>query len=99
MGENLVATLALLFLIESSSFLQVTRITITSRMSVNFRQIPSWTAELAALERLEKCCGHSNAFILDWIFFILAGNKDMHISLNEFKFLPDPTTDFGVICP
>ena len=29
---------------------------------------------------------HSTAFIFDWIFFVLAGNKDMHISLDEFEF-------------
>ena len=34
----------------------------------------------------------ANSFF-DWIFFILAGNKDRHKSLNDFKFLPDPTTE------
>ena len=33
------------------------------------------------------------------ILFILAGNDDMHESSEEFKFLPDPTTDCGVSCP
>ena len=28
------------------------------------------------------CCDHSSAFIFDWIFFILAGNKDNHKSKN-----------------
>ena len=32
------------------------------------------------------------------ILFILAGDDDMHESLEEFEFLPDPTTDFGVSC-
>ena len=63
--ENLVATLAPSFLIGSSSFLQVTRTTIKSRVSSNFGPIRSWTVELAALECLEKSpwvksCGHSN---------------------------------------
>ena len=31
--------------------------------------------------------------------FILAGNDDMHESLEEFEFLLDPTTDRGVSCP
>ena len=53
-GENVVATLATSFLIGSSSFLQVTRTTITSRMSSNFGQVRPQIAELAALERLEK---------------------------------------------
>ena len=51
---NVVNTLAPSFLIGSSSFLQVTRTTITFRTSLKFGQIGSRTAELAALERLEK---------------------------------------------
>ena len=33
------------------------------------------------------------------LFLILAGNKDMHESLDEFKFRPDTTTNTRVICP
>ena len=51
---NVVSTLAALFLIGSSSFLQVTRTIITSRRSSKFGQIRLRTAELAALERMEK---------------------------------------------
>ena len=51
---NVVKTLAPLFLIGSSSYLQVTRTSITSRTSSKFGQIGPRTAELAALERLEK---------------------------------------------
>ena len=51
---NVVNTLALLFLIGSSSFLQVRRTTIKSQPSSKFDQIGQWTAELAALWRLEK---------------------------------------------
>ena len=47
-------TLAPSFLIGSSSYLQVTRTTIISRTSSNLGQIRPRTAELAALERLEK---------------------------------------------
>ena len=90
-------------LIGSSSFLQVMR-------TDEFEIWPDrqWTAEIAALERLkkshqclqwEKCCDHSNAFIFDWNFFILAGNKGMHKSLVEFESKPDQTTDYGVTCP
>ena len=53
-GENLVSTLAPLFLIGSSSFLQVTRTTIKAWMSSNLARFPSLTSELAALERLKK---------------------------------------------
>ena len=51
---NVVNTLAPSFLNGSSSFLQVTRPTIKSWTSSKFDQIRPWTAELAALERLEK---------------------------------------------
>ena len=39
----------------------------------------------------------SNAF--DRILFILAGNNDMHESLDEFEIWPNSTTDYGVSCP
>ena len=51
---NVVNTLAPSFFIGSSSFLQLTRTTIKSWTSSKFDQIRSWTAELAALESLEK---------------------------------------------
>ena len=54
MGENVLSTLAPSFLIGSSSYLQVTRTSITSRTSSKFGQIGPRTAEFAALERLEK---------------------------------------------
>ena len=54
MGENVVSSLAPSFLIGSSSYLQLTRTTIISRTSSNLGQIRPRTAELAALERLEK---------------------------------------------
>ena len=105
-----VATLALSILIGSSSYLEVTRIAVTSRMSLNFGQVRPQIAELAALERLEKSpwtyngkknvvASHSSAFIFHWIFFILAGNKDNHYVSDGFEFQPDPTSDCGVSCP
>ena len=51
---NVVTTLAPSFLNGSSSYLQVKRTSITSRMSLKFGQIGPRTAELAALGRLEK---------------------------------------------
>ena len=54
MMYNVVNTLAPLFLIGSSSILQVRRTTIKSRPSSKFDQIGPRTAKLAALERLEK---------------------------------------------
>ena len=47
-------TLVPLFLDGFSSFLQITRLTIKSWMSLNFGKIPSLTLELAALERQKK---------------------------------------------
>ena len=47
-------TLAPTFLIGFSSFLQVTRTVIRSRMISKFGEVEPWTAELAALERLKK---------------------------------------------
>ena len=51
---NVVSTLEPSFLIGSSSYLQVKRTSITSRKSSKFGQIGPRTAELAALERMEK---------------------------------------------
>ena len=39
----------------------------------------------------------SNVF--DRIHFILAGNDNIHKSLNEFKIRRDQTMDYGVGCP
>ena len=51
---NVVNTLAPLFLIRSSLFLQVRRTTIKSWTSSKFDQIGQWNAELDALELLKK---------------------------------------------
>ena len=58
--------------------------------------------ELAALEHLKidgLCCDHSRAIIFDWIFFILAGYKANHKSLDGFDIRADQTLDCGVSCP
>ena len=52
--NNVVTTLAHLFLIGSSSFLQATSKSIISRMGSKFSRIRPGTYELAVLERLEK---------------------------------------------
>ena len=44
-----------------------------------------------------KTAFFSNVF--DRIRFILAGNDDIHKSLNEFEIWRDPTMDYGVGCP
>ena len=54
MPYNIVNTLAPSFVIDSSALLHVTWAAIKYRMSANFCQIRLRSAELAALERLEK---------------------------------------------
>ena len=53
MGKNRVATFSHLFWIKSFSYLQVTMTFIRAWISSKFGQIPSGTAELAALEHLK----------------------------------------------
>ena len=72
-----------------------------------FGKIRPPTVELAALDvwknpqRLimgKRCC-HFFSGVLGQNFFILAGNDDIHKSLDEFETRPDPTTDNRVSCP
>ena len=57
-----------------------------------------WTSEKISIDlKWEKCREQFGAFIFEWIFIILAGNKDTH--WNEFEFLPDPITNYWVSCP
>ena len=70
--------------------------------SLNFSLIGPPTAELAALERLKnphrlimrKQCLHFFSAVLDLILFILAGNDNIHESLDEFEIRLDPNTGF-----
>ena len=41
-----------------------------------------------------KRCLHFFSAVLDQIFFILAGNDNIHKSLDEFEILLDPTIGF-----
>ena len=66
---------------------------------LNLGQIPPLSMELAALEHLKNRRHHFFSVAIDPILFILAGNEDMHKSLDEFEFRTDPTTDYGVSCP
>ena len=71
----------------SSSFLQVTRTTIKSWMSLNFCQIQQLTTELAALECLKNQCLHFFLVAIDLILFKLADKEEMHNILDVFQFL------------
>ena len=42
---------------------------------------------------------HVFSNVFDRIHFILAGNDDVHKSLNEFEIRRDRTMDYGVGCP
>ena len=69
--------------------------------SSKFDRIRPRTTELAALEcrkkshRLIMGVRHQIfSAVFHRILYILAGNEDMHISLDEFEFRPDPTTGY-----
>ena len=103
MEKNGVSTFSRLFFICSFSYLHVTMTCIRARTSSNFGLIGPPTAELAALERLKKnphrlIIGKTMSpffsAVHDRILFILAGNYNIHVSLDEFEIRPDPTTGF-----
>ena len=98
-GKNYVITFSRLFLIGSFSYLQVMKTCIKAWMSLNLGQIPPLTMELAALEHLKNRRHQFFSVAIDPILFKLTGNEDMHNILDEFKFRPDRTTDYGVSCP
>ena len=98
-GKNYVITFSRLFLIGSFSYLQVMKTCIKAWMSLNLGQIPPLTMELAALEHLKNRRHQFFSLAIDPILFKLTGNEDMHNILDEFKFRPDRTTDYGVSCP
>ena len=41
----------------------------------------------------------SRIIVFDWIFIILAGYEDNHISLNEYEYQPDSISIHIVSCP
>ena len=102
------ATLAPLFFIGSSSFFSGNKDNHKISTKLEFR--PDLTTDWGiscpwAFGKIPIdlqwwiCCGHSSAFYFDSIFFIFAGNEDMHTCWYEFNFLPDCIIDYGVICP
>ena len=52
-----------------------------------------------ATDRVEKRRHHVFSNVFDRIHSILAGNDDIHKSLNEFEIQRDSTIDYGVGCP
>ena len=67
-------------------------------MSSNFGQMRPLVS-MATWLQWEKRCNHIFSNVFDRIHFILAGNDDIHKSLNVFEIRKDPTMDYGVGCP
>ena len=70
-------------------------------MSSKVGEIRPQTTELAALEtyNLGKRRHHIFSTIFHLILFILAGNDDIHKSLDKFEIWPDLTMYYRVSCP
>ena len=49
--------------------------------------------------KMVKTASSSFLECFDRILFILAGNNDIHESLDEFEIWPDSTIHYGVSCP
>ena len=47
----------------------------------------------------EKRRHHVFSNVFDRIYFILAGNDNVHKTLNGFEIRRDPTMEYGVGCP
>ena len=63
------------------------------------RTLVSMTTDSSHRVIMEKTASSHFLQCLCWILFILAGNDDMHESLDEFEIWQDLTTDYGVSCP
>ena len=72
---------------------------IKASVRLDIGQISPLTMQLAAQEGLKNPCHHVILVDIDLILFKLVGNKDMHNMMDEFKFWPDRTNDYGVSCP
>ena len=87
------ATLAPLFFIGSSLFLQVTRVAITSRMRSNFSQIRPLTVELAALE-----CLKNHYFVATLAPSILIGSSS-YLEVTRIAITSRMSSNFSQIQP
>ena len=68
-------------------------------MSSKFSQMRPLVSMAQIGLQWEKRCYHIFSKVFDRIHFILAGNDDIHQSMNEFEIWRDPTIDCGVGCP
>ena len=68
-------------------------------MSLKFDEIQLLVSMVTDRVMMKKRCLHFFSAVFQLFLFILAGNDDMHESLDEFEFPSDWTTDCGVSCP
>ena len=68
-------------------------------MSLKFGQIRPLASMAADRVIMAKKVSPLFLAVFHPILFILADNNDKHENSEEFKILPDPTTDCGVSCP
>ena len=68
-------------------------------MSLKFGQIQPLVSMVTDRVMMEKTVSPLFLGFFYPFFFILAGNNDMHESLDKFEFRRDWTTDSGVNCP
>ena len=68
-------------------------------MSSKFGQMRPLVSMATDWVTVGKQCHRIFSMFFDRIHFILAGNDDIHKSLNEFEIRRDPTMDYGVGCP
>ena len=68
-------------------------------MSLKFGQIQPLVSMVTDWVMMKKRCLHFFSAVFHPFLFILAGNDDMHESLEEFEFRSDWTTDCGVSWP
>ena len=64
-----------------------------------FRTLVSMATDSSYRVILGKRRHHVFSNVFYRILFILAGNNNMHESLDEFEIWPDSTMDYGVSCP
>ena len=104
-------TLVSSFLDGSSSFLQVTRPTLKTWMSLNFGKISSLTfliiltyyfgvsCHCASEKSMNNVVTTLAPSFFNLIFFNIAGNNENHKILDVFEVQLDQTLDCGVSCP
>ena len=68
-------------------------------MSSKFGQMRPLVSMATDRVTVGKWRHHVFSNVFDRIHFILAGNDDIHKSLNESEIWPDRTMDYGVGCP